>query len=304
MTYPIVVDPTLSTYSSSSDGHIYRTNLNYNTAWDSSTGTVVDSLGYFYIGQRTGLGSRIDRGFVFFNTSSIPSNMAITSATLSLYKNGDYSTTDFDITIQNGQPTYPHDPLVSGDYDKDHYSGNGGSLNTSGFTNGHNNISLTNYSWINESGWTNLCLRSSRDINGIAPSGNEYVSVRSSDYMGGTVYFPRLIVEYRNQSKIKNVGSTNISGYLLIQVQFYNESLGEWVVDNDTINETTPRTINTSEQLALDLIFNGLVNTSDLVNGDGTYRVYAAFRDEDCDVLICDDDSLLEVSYEFEVGTG
>jgi len=105
------------------------------------------------------------------------------------------------------------------------------------------------------------------------------------------------------QSKIGNTGSTNISGYLLIQVQFYNETYGEWYVDNDTINETTPRTINASDTLALDLIFNGLIDTSDLTNGDGTYRVYAAFRDPDGDVLICDDETALEAWYEFEVDT-
>ena len=106
-----------------------------------------------------------------------------------------------------------------------------------------------------------------------------------------------------NQSKIKNTGSTNLSGYLLMQVQFYNETLEGWVVDNDTINETTTRTINSGDQLALDLIFNGNVTTSNLVNGDGTYRVYASFRDPDGDVLICDDEYLLEAWWEFEVDT-
>jgi len=104
------------------------------------------------------------------------------------------------------------------------------------------------------------------------------------------------------QSKIKNTGSTNISGYLLMQVQYYNATQG-WVVDNDTINETNPRTVAAGDQLALDLIFNGNVTTSDLVNGDGTYRVYAAFRDEEGDVLVCDDESLLEAWYQFTVDT-
>jgi len=39
----------------------------------------------------------------------------------------------------------------------------------------------------------------------------------------------------------------------------------------------------------------------DLYHGSGTYRVYAAFRDPDGDVLVCDDDSLLEATYEFTV---
>ena len=102
------------------------------------------------------------------------------------------------------------------------------------------------------------------------------------------------------QSKITNTGSTNISGYLLIQVQYYNDTQEDWVVDNDTINETTPRTINVSEQLALDLIFNGLVNTDDLVNGNGAYRIYAAFRDPYNNILQCDDETYLAAWHEFE----
>ncbi len=45
------------------------------------------------------------------------------------------------------------------------------------------------------------------------------------------------------------------------------------------MNETTPRTINSGSQLALDTIFNGKIRASNLQHGTGTYRVYAAFRD-------------------------
>ncbi len=106
---------------------------------------------------------------------------------------------------------------------------------------------------------------------------------------------------HRNQSKLTNIGSTTISGYLLVQLQYYNETQGKWVVDHDTINETTPRTINSSEQLALDLLFNGQVTTDDLSNGDGTYRVYAAFRDPDGNILQTEDETYLVSSYEFDV---
>jgi len=33
----------------------------------------------------------------------------------------------------------------------------------------------------------------------------------------------------------------------------------------------------------------------------GTYRVYVAFRDPDGNVLVCDDDSLMEATYEFTI---
>lgn len=288
MTFPVVVDPTLTLYSSSSDGYIYNSGTNYNTVQTASTGTVNNAGTYITIGQwKTGLPPTyyIYRGFVFFNTSTIPTNAYLDNATLSLYKKDDYSATDFDITIQNGQPTYPHDPMQSGDYNKNDYSGNGGTLNTSRFTSGYNDIKLTNLGWINRMGTTKLCLRSSRDISGTAPTGSEYINVYSSEFLG--MCPPKLVIMYRNQSKIKNTGSTNIKGYLLIQVQYLDNSQfpSRWIVDNDTVNETTPRTINAGQQLALDTIFNGKIRASNLQHGTGTYRVYTAFRDPEGNIL-------------------
>jgi hypothetical protein len=285
MAFPIVIDPTLTVYSSSNDGYIYTSNSNYYTTRNATSGTVASSASTLYIGQRK-FGSTyfIYRGFVMFNTTALPSNAYIDSATVSLYKNSDYSTTDFSITAQNGQPTYPHSPLQSTDYNKNYYSGDGGSLNTSGFGNGYNSISLNGngIGWLNKTGWTKLCLRSNKDINGSAPTGNEFVIVYANEQ--GSGYQPKLVVTYRNQSKIKNTGSTDIKGYLLIQVQYYNVFLG-WIVDNDTINETTPRTITSGSQLALDAIFNGVIRASDLTHGVGTYRVYTAFRDPEGNIL-------------------
>jgi hypothetical protein len=101
-------------------------------------------------------------------------------------------------------------------------------------------------------------------------------------------------------SKIENTGSDAINGYLLIQVLFYDS--GTWVVADDVVNETTMWTIGIGEQLGLDTVFNPCqVNTSDLlcVNGSGDYRVYVCFRDPYGNVLLCDDDSLMEATYEF-----
>jgi hypothetical protein len=96
------------------------------------------------------------------------------------------------------------------------------------------------------------------------------------------------------ESKITNTGSTDIKGYLLMQVQYYNTSSSTWVVANDTVNESDTRTIywespgGTPGQhiLALDTIFNARsVNTSSFQYGNGTYRVYACLRDPDGNVL-------------------
>ncbi|MCU0849755.1 MAG: hypothetical protein MUC80_00585 [Candidatus Thermoplasmatota archaeon] len=156
---------------------------------------------------------------------------------------------------------------------------------------------MNNLSWINTTGITKLCLRSSRDISGTAPTGNEYVNVYSNEFLGMNP--PRLVINYRNQSKIKNTGSTDIKGYLSIQVQFYNSTQGKWLVDNDTINETTTRTITSASQIALDVIFNGHVRASDLTHGTGTYRVYAAFSDPEGNILRTDDDVDLEAWWQF-----
>ncbi len=111
------------------------------------------------------------------------------------------------------------------------------------------------------------------------------------------------------ESKIYNSGNTNISGYLLMQIEFYNESLEEWYVDLVVVNDTSPRIINSGDSLSLDTIFNpNNVNTSSFKGGNGSYRVYGAFRDLDGNVLFINDDSrcppeswYLEDWYEFTV---
>ncbi len=289
MTFPVVIDPTLTVYSISSDGNIYNSGGNYNTIQTASSGSVNSTRTYISIGQwKTGLPVTysIYRGFVFFNTSALPSNAYLDNATLSLYKKDDYSSTDFDITIQNGQPIYPHTPMQSSDYNKNDYSGNGGTLNTSSFTSGYNAIELKELSWINETGITKLCLRSNKDINKIAPTGSEYVNVYSNEFSG--MLPPKLVINYRNQSKINNIGSTDIRGYLLIQVQFYNTSQGEWQLDDGFLNETSPRIINSSSQFGLDTVFNGNIRASDLQHGTGTYCIFVALRDLQGNVLRTD----------------
>ena len=110
------------------------------------------------------------------------------------------------------------------------------------------------------------------------------------------------------ESKIVNTGSTSFKGFLLMQVQYYNNS--SWVVALDTVNETSPRTMlwedpagNPGQNVfALDSVFNDLVNTSSLSGfGNGTYRIYVALRDPDGNILVCDDDSELVATYEFTV---
>jgi hypothetical protein len=146
------------------------------------------------------------RSFLFFNTSTIPSNADIISAKLSIYGYKDLSETNFNIIIQKGSSGHPNTPLTLSDYDKDYYSGEGGSLNTQNFNeNQYNHITLNSdgRSWIQQGtgAKTKFCLRSSRDKNCVDPypgSGygwfREYVLIYTNEKGGD--YRPKLTVEY------------------------------------------------------------------------------------------------------------
>jgi len=80
-----------------------------------------------------------------------------------------------------------------------YYSGNGGSVNTNGLSfDKYTNISLntTGISWIQKGpgAKTRLALISSRDINKIAPSGDESIPFGTSER--GSGYKPKLVVHY------------------------------------------------------------------------------------------------------------
>jgi len=102
------------------------------------------------------------------------------------------------------------------------------------------------------------------------------------------------------QSKIENTGSTNFTGYLLMQIEFYNTTNSTWILEQEVVNETTPRIINSGCTLALDTIFNpNNVSTSSFTNGNGTYRVYACLRNPEFEIL--DIGSELVATYDFTV---
>lgn len=200
----------LTFYTTTSDGQVGRldpASNGYNYIWSNTVGQINNSYDRNWIGQAyiplLFYYFYISRGFFFFDTSFIPDDATITTATLSLYGFEDTSAQDFNLVIQNGQPTYPHDPLQVGDYYKNYYSGNGGSLSTASWiTSGYNVITLNTNgkSWINKAGYTKLCVRSDRDISGTAPTTSETVGYWSKEK--GTSYCPRLYVAFTTPNPI------------------------------------------------------------------------------------------------------
>lgn len=200
---------TVTIYSSSADGgvSIQRDEIEtYLAIHDSSNGDTVDNssdhivIGQVYFDSNPPAGEMvyfIGRSFLYFDTSIIPSNANIISVKLYIYCFLDNSDTDFYIVLQDGQPNYPHSSLVLADYNKNNYKNNGGQITTSG-------IAINNYTiipfnsngknWVNKDGITKFCLRSSRDIASIQPTGLE--SIRIYTLEKGEGYKPKLTITY------------------------------------------------------------------------------------------------------------
>lgn len=198
--------------STTANGYTEKSDTVYSTVWAGTTAETAVPGGTGYIGQNwNGYDYSEWRAYAAFDTSSIPDTAVITSATLKIYGYQDASTTDFYITVQNGQPTYPHAPVVVGDYNKAYYSGDGGSLTTVGFsTSGYNSITLNadGMSWISLTGVTKFCLRSSRDISGAAPSGNEFVAFGSTGVTVLEVTYTELTTPTVSTDEASNVAVT------------------------------------------------------------------------------------------------
>jgi hypothetical protein len=203
--YPITIDPSSTYTTSSADGRISWSvpfATGYNALWVATTGTVTDTDTLLVIGQHYNVGTaayEMYRSSVYFDTSDIPDDATISSATLKLYGDTDgTATNDFLITAQTGtNSTYPHNPLLTGDYDKSNYSGNGSATTTVGLSvAGYNSITLsaTGLTWINKTGITKLEIRSDRDIAGVTPTGDEYIFVYA--YEQGAGFRPQLEIVY------------------------------------------------------------------------------------------------------------
>lgn len=188
-----------TTNADNSTGFLQKSGTNYTSVWEASSGTASSGSNFLVIGQRLFISTYyVYRGVFIFDTSAIPDNNVVEEAIISLSAQEERAGS-FYITVQNGQPTYPHDPPISGDYNKDHYSGNGGSrqwVHPGPEPNTYWNITLNSdgRSWINKTGMTKLVLRSQDDIDGTAPTGVERV------YFNGPTssYPPKLYLTYSN----------------------------------------------------------------------------------------------------------
>jgi hypothetical protein len=212
--YPVIIDPTNNYYTSANDGFTDHEGGTWAHNWAETTSTnVYDALTVLYVGQAGSGTYPVFRGSVFFDTSDLPDDAVMSSGKVGLYGYLDDSDTDFYITVQSGMPTYPHDPLVTGDYDKSLYSGMGGNITTVGFNaSGYNNITLSSdgFGWISKTGTTKFQIRSSKDIAGTLPTTDEWVGFYS--YEKGAGYRPFLEVTYTaTPPSVTTIAATSVA---------------------------------------------------------------------------------------------
>ena len=154
---------------------------NYNKCRNSIDGS---DLEYFAIGssEQVCIGQAnfppyaIFRGYLFFDTSLIPLNASVINGELQIFVTIFEVDTNFNIIVRDGQPIYPHNPVIASDYDYLKYHNNGGQINSSVISPFEYNTLVLNSNgcnWVNKSGYTKLCLISSADIAGIPPAIDE-----------------------------------------------------------------------------------------------------------------------------------
>ena len=123
----------------------------------------------------------IYRSGLIFDTSGIPSTAVVSAAKLQMYVQTllNVGGGTHNVRITNGQPTYPHDPIVVGDYDMTNYAGGGGDHDfrldgTGAYIDWP--LNATGISWLNLGGSTKFFLRNvERDINDSAPGNDQKV---------------------------------------------------------------------------------------------------------------------------------
>lgn len=163
----VVASPTIGQKYDGNDYTIYRSGFSFDTSGLDDACLIESAVLWFFTGTNIGLGATM---------------------------------------AKSGMPTYPHIPAIVGDYNRTLYSGNGGT----GSVIGSSLIITLNYTgegWINKTGNTKFMIMSQNDIDGAAPTANEYASITA-----GGVSRPKLTIVYTVPTATPAVGNASYSG--------------------------------------------------------------------------------------------
>lgn len=135
------------------------------------------------IAPTPGVERDIYRGNLIFDTTSIKPSVKIKDSKIKLYLVNKTNTAGGPISVRvlDGQPTYPHNPVVDGDYDRTLYSGDGGSRDFDSDAPGAYydiNLNATGIGWINKGGITKFRIANlEKDVNDVDVGALNYKSL-------------------------------------------------------------------------------------------------------------------------------
>lgn len=279
-------------YTSTDDGDLWGKELTWVNAWGGLNGYYDFTNPYFAIGTSyVGSYYYCFRGFGYFDTSSLPDAANITAATLEFYIYSDDSSTSWLLYVQNGQPTYPHQPAVAGDYLYSHYGSDGGSFDVTSPGTGWKTITLNanGRSWISKTGTTKLALRSQHDIAADTPAGMDRLWIYSKEQ--GESWAMKLSVTY-------NFGSGSSYGLTLHGPYYENGFLASkyvtvkvYFTDNASDTQTLDGTDGVADTLSLDYSLQPLYFAWNLTTGGNKTRtIFLTSSSEEHLVLLPDPD--------------
>lgn len=299
--YPVRTDATISYYPGSGDGRVnnFYKPLDWSTTHDGANGYAAyptDSTAYAESGVSnvSGNGFVISRSFLPFNTSALPDDATITSATLNIYSTyvyvNDNDGDDFATVVSTSQNS--NTTLTTEDFDQCgaiHSPDEGIDSEdridiSSGFTtNEYNSFPLnsTGIGWISKTDWTKLGLREGHDFldhayagtmpgwNYVAWSTSEssndpYLEITYTIFEPATLDYQDLSYTYDkvgNITKIEDNSDTNTAKTL----DFTYDDLYRLTIASSTIATTTEDYLQTYAYNAI----GNITNKSDV--GDYTY---------------------------------
>ena len=221
---------TLSTHQMPGYGVVWGSSASYATARTTPSQSVTEFLEVGQSYSSYGNLYNVERPFLKFNTTTVPSDAIITSAHLSLWGYGDGSR-NWSAVIQKWTGDNPLDTNDYNQFDGTNY----GSRDLSSWVDySYNDISISNFALIQKAGYTKICLRSSNDISSTVPTGFE--TLRIDDWI--LRFPPKLVITYTYYALGEEVAGSKgyPEGTAVTLKAVPTGALSYWLLDGATVH--------------------------------------------------------------------
>ncbi len=203
---------TINISAGTGDGHIIKSgSSSWSTTHDASSGTSADSSSTTFTVEtdKSGSGGKyiLNRGYLVFDTSSIPLDATISTTTLNLWVTALGNSSALDITVATSTQAATSTlatsdfPLTGSSYLSNKI--NGSSMTASATTTW--TLYATSSALITKGGWTKLSLREKNDIDNVAPT--ETTATKATFTSGNGSARPILSVTYSTSTAVAGTPS-------------------------------------------------------------------------------------------------